>query len=214
MQQIHDSIAAAQQRQSTQANKHGRSNLASFAVGNKFYSTCRRCPPMHSAHERLECPDGGLYPANGFVSRAATCASSRAHLEELAVGEAHTLHQALAGSTENPPGVTRAPCTGAAADIVTCPRGGERPGTADRPRERDRGIAMDSDGSAVLQQCFIIAKLDPPHVNRPALQALPFMQLAHGALELIEPVKTHPRKLHALHGKQHPQHPQLKRLGA
>ncbi|RLO05565.1 hypothetical protein DYB28_005876 [Aphanomyces astaci] len=145
-------------------------------------------------------PDGGLYPANGFVGRAAvarTCASSRAH-----VGEAHTLDQALAGSTENPPGVTRAPCICAAADIAAWPRGGERPGTADRPR--DRGFAMDSDGSAVLQQCFIIAKLDPPHVHSPALQALPFMQLAHGALELIKPVKTHPRKLHAFHGKQHP----------
>ncbi|RLO07363.1 hypothetical protein DYB28_000679 [Aphanomyces astaci] len=35
MQQIHDSIAAAQQRQSTQANKHGRSNLASFAAGDQ-----------------------------------------------------------------------------------------------------------------------------------------------------------------------------------
>ncbi|KAF0774725.1 hypothetical protein AaE_001575, partial [Aphanomyces astaci] len=35
MKQIHDSIAAAQHRQSTQANKHGRSNLASFAVGEQ-----------------------------------------------------------------------------------------------------------------------------------------------------------------------------------
>ncbi|RLO12334.1 hypothetical protein DYB28_012099, partial [Aphanomyces astaci] len=203
MQQIHDSIAAAQQRQSTQANKHGRSNFASFAVGEQVLLHKSAVP---AAHVRLECPDGGLYPANGFVGRAATCAPvartcacSRAHVDELDVGEAHTLDQALAGSTDNPPGVTRTPCIGVVADIAAWPRGGERPGTADRPRERDRGFAMDSDGSAVLQQCFIIAKLDPPHVNRPALQALPFMQLAHGALELIKPVKTHPRKLHALH---------------
>ncbi|RLO03446.1 hypothetical protein DYB28_004559, partial [Aphanomyces astaci] len=141
-------------------------------------------------------PDGGLYPANGFVgraayNRAATFASSRAHVEELAVGEAHTLDQALAGSTENPLGVTRAPCTGAAADIVACPRG-----VSALALPIARGIAMDSDGSTrphkrynVFQQCFIIAKLDPPHVNRPALQALPFMQFAHGGLELIKPVK-------------------------
>ncbi|RHY82243.1 hypothetical protein DYB31_015589, partial [Aphanomyces astaci] len=92
-------------------------------------------------------PDGGLYPANGFVgraayNRAATCASSRAHVEELAVGEAHTLDQALAGSTENPLGVTRAPCTGAAADIVACPRG-----VSALALPIARGIAMDSDGS-------------------------------------------------------------------
>ncbi|RQM26953.1 hypothetical protein B5M09_009868 [Aphanomyces astaci] len=49
----------------------------------------------------------------------------------------------------------------------------------------------------VLRQCLIIAKPDLPHVHSPALQAFPFMQLAHGTLELIEPVKTHPRKLHA-----------------
>ncbi|ETV70261.1 hypothetical protein H257_14162 [Aphanomyces astaci] len=66
----------------------------------------------------------------------------------------------------------------------------------------------------VLKQCLIIAKLDPPHVHNPALQALPFMQLTHGAFELIELVKTHPRTLHAFQGQQHPQNLQLKRLGA
>ncbi|ETV77211.1 hypothetical protein H257_09098 [Aphanomyces astaci] len=35
MQKIHDSIASAQQLQSTQADKHGRSNLASFTAGEQ-----------------------------------------------------------------------------------------------------------------------------------------------------------------------------------
>ncbi|KAF0770533.1 hypothetical protein AaE_002570 [Aphanomyces astaci] len=159
-----------------------------------------------------------------------------------------------------------------------------RPG-ARRPRDRDREIAMDSDGSAICcasrvnynlvfrglhqakltsgsriftrasiratdraskRPCFCrrtpakldselanrplsaatahstrclvqpasTQTLDPPHVHSPALQALPFMQLPHGAFELIELVKTHPRTLHAFQGQQHPQNLQLKRLGA
>ncbi|ETV78925.1 hypothetical protein H257_07715 [Aphanomyces astaci] len=207
-------------------------------------------PPAPDNLRLLAAPPLSIYhPAPAADSVACICASSRAHVEELAVGEAHMLDQALVGSTEIPLGDNRAPCTCtcAAADIAACPLGGERPDIPDCPRDRDRGIAMDSDGFAggdprdrlsvetpmllsmpptalsdkrlhkrckVLKHCFIIAKLDPPHVHSPALQAPPFMQLTHGTLELIKPVKTHPRQLHTFHGKQHPQHLQLKRLDA
>ncbi|RLO00486.1 hypothetical protein DYB28_002157 [Aphanomyces astaci] len=213
MQQIHDSIAAAQQRQSTQANKHGRSNITSFAAGDQVllhksavpahafrtravgmssnvklrsawhgpFTVLRvvsptnyklylpnswkihptfALPPATSAPPLAAAPQPSPPPPDNprllaapplsidhpVVAPAADCtpqtdspavpqtialppaqplpalsASSRAHVEELAVGEAHTLDQALAGSTENPlgdrgasargAGVNRAPCT-------------------------------------------------------------------------------------------------------
>ncbi|RHY47676.1 hypothetical protein DYB30_011793 [Aphanomyces astaci] len=114
----------------------------------------RRCQFTIPPRRRIVRPTKG-FAGRATDNRAATCAavaricaSSRAHVKELAVGEAHMLDQALAGSTKNPLGANRAPCTCAAADIAACPLGGARPDIPDCPRDRDRGIAMDSDGSA------------------------------------------------------------------
>ncbi|RHZ03995.1 hypothetical protein DYB31_013207 [Aphanomyces astaci] len=56
MQQIHDSIAAARQRQTTQANKHGRSNFATFAVGDQvlLHKNRRPCIPHSRGQDALQ----------------------------------------------------------------------------------------------------------------------------------------------------------------
>ncbi|RHY62945.1 hypothetical protein DYB38_013902 [Aphanomyces astaci] len=81
--------------------------------------------PMADCTPQTDSPAAPQTIALHCAAVARTCASSRAHVEELAVGEAHRLDQALTGSTENPLGVNRAPCTCVAADSVACPRGGE-----------------------------------------------------------------------------------------
>ncbi|ETV63831.1 hypothetical protein H257_19236 [Aphanomyces astaci] len=51
MQLIHDNIAVAQQRQSSQANKHGRSNLSTFAAGDQVL-LLKSAVPVHAFRTR------------------------------------------------------------------------------------------------------------------------------------------------------------------